>query len=90
VSVSSQQVSVTTTATRLDPTTDGTIPKGSCLIQNKGSASVWLGNSTVTTANGFEFVAGAAATADLGSGDALYAVAASGTVSVHVLEIGGA
>lgn len=90
MSVNSQQVTVTTTATRLDPTADGTIPQGACLIGNRGSASVWLGNSTVTTGTGFEFPSGATMSADLRNGDALWAVAASGTVSVHVIEVGGA
>ena len=89
MSVSSQQVPVGTTVTRIDPTSDGVIPQGSCLVRNRGSASVFIGAINVTTTTGYELSTGEAVTADLRPGDALYAIAASGTQTVHVLEVGG-
>lgn len=89
MSVSQQAVSVGTAATRLDPITDGTIPKGSCAIRNNGAAIVYIGASGVTTANGYPLDPGREMSADLGPGDALYGIVASGTVECRVVEVGG-
>jgi hypothetical protein len=79
------QKNVGTAATQL--TTSDADGYGSVIVQNVGSASVFLGGSGVTTLNGFELKSGASFTADL-AGEQLFAVAASGSVAVHVLEVG--
>lgn len=89
MSVSQQAVLVGTAATRLDPITDGNIPKGSCVVRNNGAATVYIGTSTVTTSNGFPLESGREIAADLAAGDALYGIVASGTVECRVLEVGG-
>lgn len=85
-------VSVGTTATSLTSGVTDTRPGGevsrSILIANKGSASVYLGGPTVTSAAGYDLVAGAEVSFDLGSDDEPFAIAASGTVTVHVLHMG--
>jgi hypothetical protein len=55
-----------------------------------GAITVYLGGSNVTNAgaNGYELIAGASIAMDLYAGDELYAVAASGTPSIRILEIG--
>lgn len=88
MAISSNQVTVTTSATRLDPSTG--VPTGAVLVRNRGSAAVYLGGSNVTTANGFQLDAGESVPMDIRSGDALYGVVASGTQTVHVLQVGGA
>ena len=88
------QVAVGTSATSvLAPSTLGGAPgssiKGpkSSVITNQGSASVFLGGSTVTTGNGYELKAGLSITVDISGGDTLYGVCASGTVRVDVLAV---
>lgn len=56
------------------------------LIRNAGTASVFLGGSTVTTATGFELLAGDTVTLPIGALDTVYGIVASGTVIVHSLE----
>lgn len=60
----------------------------SVLIRNGGTAPVDVGGPDVTAGAGFELQAGAALPVDLPPGEILYAVAASGTQSVHVLRTG--
>ena len=87
----SQQVSVGTTATRVDVTDPwyANSALGSVLVRNRGSVSVFLGGSAVTTANGFELGAGESVSMDLGTKDTLYGIVASGTARVDVVQIGG-
>lgn len=59
------------------------------LVRNRhATVSVSLGGSTVTAAAGYELLAGEAVSLDVDSTEKLYAIAASGTVTVHVLEGG--
>lgn len=55
-----------------------------------GLIDVHIGGSTVTSAgaNGFTLAAGNSISIDLAPGDELYAVAASGTPNIDVLEAG--
>jgi hypothetical protein len=89
VAIGTQQVSVGTTATRLDPTPVGAITRESCVVRNRGAAAVFLGGSTVTTANGFQLDPGETFTADVQASDGLFGIVASGTVVCHVLQVGG-
>lgn len=57
-------------------------------VVNVGPAVVFLGGTTVSTANGLQFPVGATHSGRYGDleGVALYAVVASGTGLVHVLR----
>jgi hypothetical protein len=52
------------------------------------AATVFLGGPDVTTGVGYSVVAGGEMAVDLGDGDDLYAVVASGTTTVDVLRLG--
>ncbi len=56
------------------------------VIKNTGAGSVFLGDSTVTDATGFELVAGATITLDVVRDD-VWADSTVGTNIVHVLEV---
>lgn len=88
MAVQPDQVAVGTTATELTTAPTDTVAGQSLAIRNKGTASVYLGGAGVTTGNGFELAAGESLSVDLAEGERLYAIAASGTVPVHVLRTG--
>lgn len=89
--VNTKQVSVGTTAARIDPTKPGQmIPRGALVIRNRGTAPIYLGDSTVSVSTGYQLDAGEAFTADLGSGDALYGITATDPQPCHILQVGGA
>lgn len=83
--------SVGTTASKVAgvSTTAGAIRAGACLLVNIGGATVYLGGSNVTTANGYPIDPGGNFNGEIRDGDDLYAVTASGTVACRVLQIGG-
>jgi hypothetical protein len=56
------------------------------IVYNNGSATVYLGGSTVTTSTGLPVLPGAAWTLDCGPDQAVYAIAQAGTQNVRVLE----
>lgn len=88
---SQAQVSVGVTATRLDAiddSGDGVTGEAITVRNAHATDSVFLGGADVTTANGFELVAGAAYSDTLMTGDALYAIKAATTATVHVLRRG--
>ncbi len=58
----------------------------SVIVYNNGSVTVYLGGSDVTTTTGLPLPAGTPYSADLASAD-LYAIAASGTADIRVMEI---
>lgn len=83
----SKRITATTTAGLVNSTdADGRFG-ASLLLRNVGSASVYVGASTVTSTTGFEVEAGGVLALDL-LRDSLYVVTASGTVICHVLEAG--
>lgn len=86
----SRAVTVTTTATRLDAITDNADNKSgqSIAVYNNGAATVYLGDSGVTTANGYPLGVGEHWAENLASGDELYGRVAAGTVEVRVIESG--
>lgn len=64
--------------------------KGSFSFQNNGSSTVYLGDASVSTSNfGYKLVAGDAFALDLGPNDTLYAVVASGTSPINMIQITG-
>lgn len=82
------RVSVGTTATLIDTSVmfDG---KGTVAIQNLGTASVYLGDQTVTTSSyGYELKANSTISIDMTIAEQVYGVVASGTVTVNVLTKG--
>jgi hypothetical protein len=85
-------VSVGTTATLLAtpavPTYVASSQSSFCL-QNVSDADVFLGGSGVTTsAYGHKLAAGESISLDLNYGDGIYAIVATGSKSVAVLEVG--
>lgn len=89
MAVTAARVSVATTATRLDTGTVGGMSRSALLVRNAGAATVDLGGSTVTSGAGFELAAGESASIDVVFGDGgVYGIAAAGTVSCHVLQVG--
>lgn len=55
------------------------------LIRNPSAVSVYVGPSTVTTANGFEIAAGDALAINLGYGDPIYGIVAAATQVVYTI-----
>lgn len=99
MAVKSRAVSVATTATRLDSTTD--IAPTSLAVYNNGASTVYVGGSDVTTSNGVPVAANTwGPSIDLSAAtrasdpnyntnaEAIYAIVASGTVEVRVIETG--
>lgn len=87
--IANARVTVGTTPTLLTTTETDTMAGSRLLVRNSSAtASVFLGGSGVTTANGYEVPSGASVSLVLDSGDALYAVVGVGTIDVHVLRIG--
>ena len=76
-------VSVGTTATALvTADSDGE----AVTVRNVGADDVFLGNASVTTANGFTLSADEVISFDMEGGAQLYGRVASGTVEVRVLR----
>jgi len=80
-------VIVTTTATQLDTQPQG---RDTLCIWNNGSATLFLGFSGLTTANGIPLAAGVGPICfTYGSNIAVFGIVESGTLDVRVLEQGG-
>ena len=80
-----RSVTVTSTATLLCSADPSNRP---VWIQIIGNGTVYLGDSEVTSANGFPVVKHAAPIqGQLGPGQALYAITASGTEDVRVFSV---
>jgi hypothetical protein len=85
IAVEETAVSVTTTATALPAT--NLVGRRYIIIQNLGGAQMFLGGSGVTTANGIRIAAGASWEGEVGDDVNLFAIKASGTSDVRVLEL---
>jgi hypothetical protein len=88
MTLNARRVSVGIAAIRLDSADADSRADKSIAITNAGAAAVDLGGSDVTSGAGYSLAAGATITLDLGSSEQLFAIAASGTVDVHVIETG--
>ena len=80
---------VTTSATSLD-VDDSANSSRSCLIRNRGSVAVFVGGPAVTSATGYQLDPGEALSLDTGgtgAGVATYAITASSSSTVHVLQV---
>lgn len=82
--LSSAQVSVGTSATSLNTVDEEAWIR--VLVHNAGSADVFLGDGGVTTTTGLALGAGDTENVDLGPGDELHGIVASGSETVHVLR----
>lgn len=87
--VTTSRVTVATTATLLyTAPTSGVCPASpACrvLVRNPSTVSVYVGDSGVTTANGFEIAAGDALGINVRSGESLYGIVAAATQVVHTV-----
>lgn len=84
----STRVSVGTSPTILSNPVNGSLTDPiSVVVKNIGGASVYLGGAAVQSTDGLELAAGETLAVDLMGGDVLYAVTASGTVSVAVMKL---
>lgn len=91
MAVRSRVVTVTTTATVLVPSLDqdSNTAYRDIAVTNGSAATVYLGGPDVTQANGFPLAPGAGISLDRVTGESLpYALVATGTASVAVLELG--
>jgi len=91
MSVKATRVTVTTSATRLDTQAEVDFREygQSILVRNRDAAvSVYLGGADVTASTGTVLAALEDYGDALDSTDALYAITASGSVIVHVLQTG--
>lgn len=90
MAVNVRAVSVADTATAIDTSSESDDRSGSSIaIFNNGSATVYLGDSDVTTATGYPLGEGEHFACDLGATtERIYGIVASGTVEVRVLEVG--
>ncbi len=80
-------ITVTATATKL-PTTVLDNRKAITVFNNSNVNKVFLGGSTVTTANGYPLLPYQGLPFDLGSGGALYGICETGqTAEVRILEV---
>jgi hypothetical protein len=77
-------VSVGTTATVLPAASLAN--RKTLVVHNSGSATIFLGGSGVTTANGMPILKGSSFSADIGSA-LIYGIVASGTQTAIVMEI---
>lgn len=83
------RIAVGTNPTRISTQPTDRVGGSALLVRNAhASASVDLGGEDVATGEGFELAASESTAVDLDARESLYAVAASGTVTVHVLEVG--
>lgn len=82
MAVSSAVVAVGTTATALNAASTG----GVRLYIKNGDTAIDLGSSTVTSGSGYQLASSGTLVVELGPGDVLYAITASGTSNVQVLR----
>lgn len=89
MAIKSAQTNVGTTAVLLaDGNEDDSREGFSFVLVNRGTVSVFLGPSNVTTATGLEVGVGESFDAILGGSDKLYAIAPSGSQRVDVIKSG--
>lgn len=87
MTISNDQVSVSTSATEIE-TADAGAANVTVIVKNTGSANVFLGDANVTTGNGYRLAIGDVLPVPLTAGEALYGIVASGSEDVHKLVTG--
>lgn len=88
MAMSASTVSVGTSATLIYSVPTTTALGSSLLVANTGAATVFVGDSGVTTGAGFPVNAGQQVSIGLTGGESLYGIVASGTVTVNLLVQG--
>lgn len=87
--IESASVTVATTATALNVAEGSASDRVSVLVAvPTGGATVFVGGSGVTTANGYPITAGTSIALDLNSGEVAYGIVAASTQAVAVLRSG--
>lgn len=89
MAMTSRAVTIATTATRIDADEGGSSTSQGASVYNAGTATVYLGGSDVTTANGYPLAVGEHLSVDLALAHVLYGIVATGTQAVRVLEATG-
>lgn len=87
MAISAQLVEVTTSATLLNSDNQSRVQSVLVSVPSGGS-TVYIGGPDVDTTDGFPVPAGASVSIDLSVKDDVYAVVASSTQDVNVLETG--
>ena len=89
MALSSRAVTVTTAPTLLDAVGDDNAINQSFSFYNGSAVIVYVGGSDVSSTNGAPVAADSWSPGmDLGSGDNVYGIVATGTAEVRVLEVG--
>ncbi len=87
MAVQAFRVAAGVTVKRLDQ--HDTVTRVTLVVANRGASSVYLGGQGVTAAEGYELAAGEKLSLELRPSDlGLYAVAASGSVRLDVMQVG--
>ncbi|WP_431897917.1 hypothetical protein [Nonomuraea sp. bgisy101] len=81
------RVTVNTSADRLDIQVPAAAQRVSLLVRNRGQVAADVGASDVAAGAGFELAPGDALSVDLAADSGLYAVTASGSTVLHVLQV---
>lgn len=66
----------------------GTSPRNVQIFNPDGAIDIYLGKSDVSTSTGFKLLHGTSINLVLAGGDAVYAISASATPTVHYIESG--
>ena len=82
-----KRVTVNTSADRLDTAPGAGAQRLSLLIRNRGSVVAYVGASDVADSTGFQLDPGDVMSVDLAPLGGLYAVTASGSTTLHVLQV---
>lgn len=87
IAAANVSVTVDTTAGGIALPTSALAGRRRMLIQNKGNKSIFVGQGTVTSANGLEVTSGSTMSLEIGQNIALKAIAASGSQDTRVFEL---
>ena len=80
-----QQVrTIAATATAIPAT--ALVGRTTIVMKNTGSATIYVGSSTVTTANGYPLAAGAELALDLNENVVIYGIVATSTETLAIIE----
>lgn len=88
MAISTAQVTVSTTVTKLSVVDTGSRADSSIAVAAPAGADLYVGDATVTATTGFRVPAGATFSGNLESGEDLYGVLASGSGTAYVFRSG--
>lgn len=86
-SIAEKNSNITATTTAGQLTASPLANRRRMYIQNLGSKDVFIGDASVTTTNGFKLSVGGTFNESIGAGVSLYAVTATGTSDLRILEL---